>query len=63
MMFFRMSRTKVRLELDDRSRDYRYYADKGWLESDYYYPARMGPLIKGAGQLFDSFFASATRAR
>ena len=63
LMFFRMGRTKVRLELDDRSRDYRYYADKGWLESDYYYPARMGPLMKGAGKLFDSFFASATRAR
>ncbi len=63
MMFFRMGRTKVRLELDERSPDYVYYSDKGWLESDFYYPARIGPLMKGVGKLFDSFFASMARAR
>jgi multimeric flavodoxin WrbA len=63
LMFFRMSRTKVRLQLDDSNRDYRYYADKGWLESDFYYPTRLGPLKRGAGVLFDSMFASMTKAR
>ena len=63
LMFFRMGRTKVRIELDDSSCDYRYYADKGWLESDFYYPTRLSPLKKGAGKLFDAMFASTTRAR
>jgi multimeric flavodoxin WrbA len=63
LMFFRMGRTKVKIELDDSSCDYRYYADRGWFESDFYYPIRLGPLKKGAGKLFDSMFASMTRAR
>jgi len=63
LMIFRMSRTKMRLELDDSSTDYRYYVNKGWLESDYYYPTRLGVLKKGAGKLFDSVSASMSRAR
>jgi multimeric flavodoxin WrbA len=63
LMFFRMGRTKVRLELDDGFRDYRYYADKGWFESDFYYSTRLGALKKGAGKLFDWMWASMTRAR
>ena len=63
LMIFRLGRTKIRLELDDSFRDYTYYADKGWLESDYYYPTRLGVLKKGAGKLFDSISASMTRAR
>ncbi|MDY6878547.1 MAG: flavodoxin family protein [Chloroflexota bacterium] len=62
LMFFRMSRTKMRLMLDDSFRDYTYYKDKGWFESDFYYPTRLGLLKKGAGNLFDSMFASTTRA-
>ena len=41
-----------------RSVDYRYYADKGWFESDYYYPTRLGALKKAAGHLFDSMAAT-----
>ena len=63
LMIFRMSRTKMRLLLDDSFRDYTYYADKGWFDSDFYYPTRLGPLKKGAGMIFDSVFASTTRAR
>ncbi len=36
LMAFRMGRTSVRLELDASSRDYAYYKDKGWFESDYF---------------------------
>jgi len=57
LMAFRMGRTSIRLELDDTSRDYTYYKDKGWFESDYYYPARLGALRKVAGHLFDSIAA------
>ena len=60
---FRMARTSMRLALDDSSRDYTYYRDKGWFQSDYYYPARLGPLKKAAGTLFDSMATSSTRKR
>lgn len=63
LMVFRMGRTKMRLELDDNSRDYTYYAENGWFESDYYYPTRMGMLTKGAGKLFDVVSAKMTKAR
>jgi multimeric flavodoxin WrbA len=54
LMVFRMGRSTIRQMLDDSSRDYRYYAEKGWFESDYYYPTRLGPLKKAAGKLVDS---------
>ena len=63
LAFFRMARTKMRLMLDDGFRDYTYYRDKGWFESDFYYPTRLGPLKKGAGKLFDLTSESMTRAR
>jgi multimeric flavodoxin WrbA len=63
LMIFRMARTSIRLELDDSSRDYAYYADKGWFESDYFYSTRLGVLKTGAGKLFDSISARTTRAR
>jgi len=53
LMGFRMSRTTVKQRSDPRSRDYRYYEEKGWLESDYFYPTRLGGLKKAAGRLFD----------
>ncbi|NBD35489.1 MAG: NADPH-dependent FMN reductase [Chloroflexi bacterium] len=63
LMFFRMGRTKMKLELDDSSLDYRYYADKGWFDSDFYYPTRLGPLKKGAGAVFDWIFTRMSKAR
>jgi hypothetical protein len=58
-----MGRTKIRLELDEDSCDYVYYKDKGWLESDFFYPTDLGMLKKGAGKLFDSVTASMVRHR
>lgn len=54
LMLFRMSRTSMKLMLDGSSRDYAHYSDKGWFESDYYYPTRLGALKNVAGNLFDS---------
>jgi multimeric flavodoxin WrbA len=51
---FRTFRSKIRQASDYSSRDYRHYADKGWFESDYYYPTRLGPLKKVVGHLIDS---------
>jgi multimeric flavodoxin WrbA len=63
LWFFRMGRTKMKLELDDSSPDYRYYSDRGWFESDFYYPTRLGLLKKEAGTLFDSVTARMAKAR
>ncbi len=54
LYFFHMGRTKMHLELDETSIDYRYYRDQGWFESDFFYPVELGPLKKGAGKLFDT---------
>jgi hypothetical protein len=53
----------MRLELDESYRDYTYYTEQGWFESDYYYPTGLGPFKKGAGKLFDWLSARMTRAR
>ena len=50
---FRMGRASMRANLDESSLDYRYYAEHGWFESDYYYPTQLGPLKKWVGVLFD----------
>lgn len=60
---FRSGRTKMRLELDETSFDYCYYRDKGWFESDYFYPTRLGPLKKAAGRLIDTFQEGLTKRR
>lgn len=53
LMLFRMSRTSMRLMLDEKSRDYCYYRDKGWFESGYYYDSSIGVVKKSAGRFFD----------
>lgn len=60
---FRTARTMIGLKLDDRNRDYTYYRDKGWFQSDYYYPTRLGLLKKAAGSLFDSMATRSVRRR
>ena len=44
---FRTARTVIRLMLDDSNRDYTYYKEKGWFQSDYYYPTRKCSLEIG----------------
>jgi multimeric flavodoxin WrbA len=63
LLVFRMSRTSVKLMLDEGDRDYAYYRDNGWFESDYFYPTRLGVLKKTAGCFFDSFAKSRARKR
>jgi len=63
LMGFRLARTSMRIELDESNRDYTYYRDQGWFESDYFYPTNMGPLKKIAGRLFDSIGARISKSR
>jgi multimeric flavodoxin WrbA len=61
LMIFRMGRTNVRLLSENTSPDYQYYQEKGWLESDYFYPARLNLFQQAAGSLFDYTFARRAR--
>jgi multimeric flavodoxin WrbA len=50
---FRAGRTTIRRTLREQDRDYGYYRDHGWFDSDYFYPTRLGPLKRLAGAAFD----------
>ena len=54
LMAFRMGRTSIKNLLGERSCDFRYYRDKGWFESGFYYPTRLGPLMNVAGSFFEA---------
>jgi len=60
---FRAARTSMRIMLDETSRDFTYYRDKGWFEADYYYPTRMGVLKRATGRLVDAIAARMTSKR
>ncbi len=60
---FRMGRTRIRLMLDDSNCDSRYFKERGWFESDYFYPVRLGALKRAAGSLFDSMAQRGVRKR
>jgi hypothetical protein len=52
-MLYRMSRTSMRLMLDNQFRDYSYFTEKEWFTSDYYYPVQLNPVKKALGKFFD----------
>ena len=60
-MAFRMGRTSIRLMLDEDRCDHVYYRERGWFESDYYYPTRLGPFARVVGAGFDWFAARSSR--
>lgn len=53
LMIFRLSRTSMKLMRDEKSRDYCYYKEKGWFESDYYDDVHLGFIKKSAGRFCD----------
>jgi multimeric flavodoxin WrbA len=63
LIIFRMARTSIRLAPDDSPRDYTYYSEHGWFESDYYYPTHLGLFKSLAGKLLDTIFARVYRAK
>lgn len=62
-MLFRLSRSAVKASLDDSYKDFRHYTEKGWFESDYYYPVKLGPIRKLAGKFFDIIGARMARKK
>lgn len=61
LVLFRVSRTMLKLQTDDTYRDYRFYTEKGWFHSEYYYPTHLNVLKKGAGNLVDFVAANMSR--
>jgi len=53
LALFRMGRASIGVELDETSRDWRYYRDQGWFDANYYYPTRLGPVKRALGGLAD----------
>jgi multimeric flavodoxin WrbA len=52
LLIFRFTRTGIK-SADHKYRDYQFFKEKGWFESDYYYEVSLGPVKKLAGNLFD----------
>jgi multimeric flavodoxin WrbA len=53
LMIFRMSRKGIRGSLNETYRDYTYYREQGWFESDYFYPVKLNLFKKLTGKIFD----------
>jgi len=57
VVLFRMGRNNVRIELDESDRDYQYYSEHGWFDSDHFYPTHLGLVKRMVGRLADAYFA------
>jgi multimeric flavodoxin WrbA len=53
LMVFKLSRTSIKSNLDENSRDYTYYQEKGWFESNYYYDVKLNPIKKLMSNFFE----------
>ena len=58
---FRAARTSMRVMLDETSRDFTYYRDKGWFDADYFYPVRLNMFKKAAGSMVDYITARSVK--
>ena len=50
---FRLSRTRIRTMLNEEYRDFTWYRDEGWFESDFYFPVRLTLSARVVGTLVD----------
>jgi multimeric flavodoxin WrbA len=63
LMLFRLSRSSMRAMLNETYRDYRYFREKGWFQSPYYYETRIGAVKRLAGWLSDRLGERMARKR
>ena len=54
LLMFTFSRKAVKQMANPENIDYQYYASKGWLESEYYYPTHLNPMKRTASHLLES---------
>lgn len=53
LMVFRMSRSGIKRTLNEDFKDYTYFREQGWFESDFYYPVRLNWIKRILGKGFD----------
>jgi predicted DNA-binding transcriptional regulator AlpA len=53
LMMFRWARSSMKSMLNEKYKDYRYYKEKGWFESDYFYSIKLSQIKKLTGKIFD----------
>ncbi|OFX84154.1 MAG: NADPH-dependent FMN reductase [Bacteroidetes bacterium GWF2_33_16] len=53
LMIFRLSRNGISKNLNETFKDYIYFKEKGWFESDFYYPVDLSFPKKIVGLMFD----------
>jgi multimeric flavodoxin WrbA len=63
LMMFRGGRTSAKLLAGEENRDHTYYRDKGWFDSDYYYPTKLNPLKRAVGATVDWMTARMSKQR
>lgn len=63
LLIFRYARTSMWHELDETNRDWQYYQQHGWFESEYYYPTHLGAGKRTLGKLLDAMFTKMSVAR
>jgi multimeric flavodoxin WrbA len=61
LMIFRMSRTSMKMMLNEDFRDYNHYKEKGWFKSDFFYPVKLNFLKQWFGKLFDFLAVKITK--
>lgn len=63
LFMFRGGRTSAKLLAGPENRDHVYYRDRGWFDSDYFYPTKLGPAKKAAGAIIDWHAARGAKRR
>jgi hypothetical protein len=63
LFLFRMARSSMKIMLNENNRDYAFYKDNGWFESDFYYPVKISQPKRLAGKLFDRRVAYVARTK
>lgn len=63
LFLFRMARSSMKIMLNENNRDYSFYMNNGWFESDYYYPVKLNPVKGWVGKLFDRRVAYIARTK
>jgi multimeric flavodoxin WrbA len=63
LFLFRMARSSMGVMLNETNRDYAFYKQKGWFESDYYYPVKLNPVKKLTGNIIDRRVAYIARTK
>ena len=60
---FRMGRQTTAAEREGSPRDFAHYTERGWLESDFWYPVRLGVFKRAIGWLADAAFGRTARKK